>query len=210
MLHSTKIIFASLIVAYIALLVSCEKKPQMKDHYYIYISKESDSIVPFHSQGDIQCLKANLFIADENLYIGLPYYIDTLQGENQIVQKKVGTILFNPVDYGINIDTASYQFLVTDMIAKDKNRVYAYPKGMFKLPFIQVLDLNPALTIVLDHETTYLRDDSLIYCLPTNTYLDVDAKDFEVIYIQHTPFGKSHGILYYWDEPQEQTEKSEK
>lgn len=193
-----------------ALLVSCEKKPQMKDHYYHYISKESDSIVPFHSQGDIQCLKANLFIADENLYIGLPYYIDTLQGENQIVQKKVGTILFNPVDYGINIDTASYQFLVTDMIAKDKSRVYAYPKGMFKLPFIQVLDLNPALTIVLDHETTYLRDDSLIYCLPTNTYLDVDAKDFEVIYIQHTPFGKSHGILYYWDEPQEQTEKSEK
>lgn len=210
MLHSTKIIFASLIVAYMALLVSCEKKPQMKDHYYHYISKESDSIVPFHSQGDIQCLKANLFIADENLYIGLPYYIDTLQGENQIVQKKVGTILFNPVDYGINIDTASYQFLVTDMIAKDKSRVYAYPKGMFKLPFIQVLDLNPALTIVLDHETTYLRDDSLIYCLPTNTYLDVDAKDFEVIYIQHTPFGKSHGILYYWDEPQEQTEKSEK
>lgn len=182
---------------------------QNEDHYFQYIAKESDSIVPFSFQGDIQCLKANIFISDENLYIGLPYYIDTLQDENQIVQKKVGTILFNPVDYGINIDTASYQFIVKDMIAKDENHVYAYPKGLFKLPFIQVLDLNPAHTIVLDHEATYLRDDSLVYCFPTNTYLDVKAKDFEVIYIQHVPFGKYHSILYYWDEPQELPTTSE-
>ena len=209
MLHSTKIISASLTVAYLALMVSCGEKPQNEDHYFQYIAKESDSIVPFSFQGDIQCLKANIFISDENLYIGLPYYIDTLQDENQIVQKKVGTILFNPVDYGINIDTSSYQFIVKDIIAKDENHVYAYPKGLFKLPFIQVLDLNPAHTIVLDHEATYLRDDSLVYCFPTNTYLDVKAKDFEVIYIQHVPFGKYHSILYYWDEPQELPTTSE-
>ena len=40
-------------------------------------------------------------------------------------------------------------------------------------------------------------------------YLDVKAKDFEVIYIQHVPFGKYHSILYYWDEPQELPTTSE-
>lgn len=203
MLHQTKINVVSLALSILIFLAfSCVKsRQQEKVHYFQYVSKESDSIVPFTCRGEIKYLKENLYIADDILYIGLPYYIDTLQGKNQVIQKRVGTILINPIDYDIVIDTASYQFLVEELISKDKNQILAYPIGLFKTPFIQVLKLNPKQTRICDHEATYLRDDSLVYCFPTNTYLDVNAKEFEVVYIRQVPFGKHHNVLYYWDEP---------
>lgn len=94
-------------------------------------------------------------------------------------------------------------FIVKELIASDKNNVIAFPRGIYKLPFIQVLELNPSKTVLCDSNGTYLKDDSLVYCIPTNTYLEVSSKDFDVFLKDNVVFGKYKNVVYYLDTPED-------
>ena len=168
--------------------------------YYKYASLESDSIILFDNS-NVQLLKENLYICDDTLYLGVDFFEDKLnEKSNAIKSKKKGILLFNTIHYHLSIDTSSYTFLIKDWIAMDFNQVIAFPKGNTKLPAFEVLKLNPKKLIPLAHKNTYLKDDRFVYCVPTNTYINVEPKDFETEIRNGVIFGKIGKQYYYLDE----------
>lgn len=158
----------------------------------------------FSSNSKISILKDNLYFTNNTVYIGVPLFEDEIDKEDKIVSIRKGIVLIDPLlKYNLSIDTLTYHFIVKELIASDKNNVIAFPRGIYKLPFIQVLELNPSKTVLCDSNGTYLKDDSLVYCIPTNTYLEVSSKDFDVFLKDNVVFGKYKNVVYYLDTPED-------
>jgi hypothetical protein len=191
------------IIFYLLLFVisSCKDRSQFKEQVFLkYYSTVSDSTVLVPSQ-NVKYYKENLFYVNGILTIGLPYFEDEFEDKSaSIVSKKKAVLLFNSVTYNLNIDTTSYEFLVKDLIAKDSSLVIAFPKGKYKLPFIEKLRLNPSKTKILDRKNTYLSDDKFIYCIPTNTYLNIKPTNFIIEEKDGIIYGKTESNFYYLDE----------
>ncbi|MDD2476053.1 MAG: hypothetical protein PHI32_09095 [Dysgonamonadaceae bacterium] len=195
-----------LIIGCSAMFFSCKNHYVEVDEviYYKYFSLDSDSIVLFSSNSKISILKDNLYFTNNTVYIGVPLFEDEIDKEDKIVSIRKGIVLIDPLlKYNLSIDTLTYHFIVKELIASDKNNVIAFPRGIYKLPFIQVLELNPSKTVLCDSNGTYLKDDSLVYCIPTNTYLEVSSKDFDVFLKDNVVFGKYKNVVYYLDTPED-------
>ena len=65
----------------------------------------------------------------------------------------------------------------------------------------EILKLNPDRLSLIDNSKTYIKDDSLVYCIPTNTYIKVNPSEFHTIYNENVEYGKSENIIYYLDTP---------
>lgn len=194
------ILLVFLIIGYSIMIISCKNNKVENETFYRYHSKYSDSIVLFNYGSKISFLKDNLYFTNNTVYIGVPLFED-IDNEDRIVSIKKGIVLIDPLEYNLSIDTSSYHFIVKELIASDKKSVIAFPRGIYKLPFLQVLELNPNKTFLCDYDETYLKDDSLVYCIPTNTYLKMSSKDFDVFYNDNVVYGKYKNVVYYFDTP---------
>lgn len=182
-----------------AIVLSCNDRTN-EDIFYRYYTTNSDSIVLFENSAK-QILKDNLFMINDTLYLGLPLLEDEFnESTNSIQAIKKGILLFNTVTYNLPLDTKSYKFLVKDFIAVDSNKVIAFPRGKYKLPFFKVLKLKPNKTIILDKDNTYLKDDSFVYCIPTHSYLKVKPSEFNIKQIDGVTHGEINDTFYYLDE----------
>ncbi|MCO5268830.1 MAG: hypothetical protein M9897_08045 [Brumimicrobium sp.] len=183
------------------MIISCNSKVE-NDVFYRYYSNNSDSIVLFSKDSEMLLVKDNLYFSNNNIYIGLPLFEDNIDNQDKIISIRKGIVLIDPLNkYNLSIDTSTYHFIIKELIACDKNNVIAYPRGIYKLPFLEVLELNPSKTILCDSNGTYLKDDSLVYCIPTNTYLEISSKDFDMLYKDNVYYGKHKNIVYYLDSP---------
>ncbi|HLO55507.1 MAG TPA: hypothetical protein VK169_14530 [Saprospiraceae bacterium] len=182
-------------------IFSCDDRiKNNKFKYFEYYSINSDSIVLVDSK-IIKHFRDNLYFKNDTLSIGVSLYEDKLNAyENTIVSKFKGILFFNTELYNISIDTNSYRFLIKDLIAIDSKHIIAFPKGKYKLPFFQMLRLDPKKTKIFDKNNTYLIDDSLIYCIPTNSYIDIKPSEFIVVEIDGVIYGRTKENYYYLDE----------
>lgn len=189
-----------IILALFLLIASCGEK-KVGEVYYQYTSIGSDSIVLFENSS-LELVKENLYISNEGFYLGCDLFEDVISTDsNSIMPKRKGVLLFSTLRYNLTIDTASYTFLIPNQVAMDKDQMIVFPKGNHKLPVFDVLKLNPEKLIQLKGENTYLKDNRFVYCLPTNTNVDVDPKDFETEIRNGVTFGKIGNQYYYLDEP---------
>src|SRR5690554_412299 len=176
-----------LILGCFTIIISCNNNNIENGIFFRYHSKQSDSIIPLNRNQNISLIKDNLYFNNGNIHIGLPLFED-IDVDDKIVSIKKGIVLLYPPEYNLSIDTSTYHFIIKELIARDKNNIIAYPRGNYKFPFLQVLELNPSKTVMCDSNGTYLKDDSLVYCIPTNTYLKLYSKDFDVFHEKNLIF----------------------
>lgn len=122
----------------------------------------------------VKFLKANLYLYNKKLYIGIDYKIKEFDKKNNSIKIKIqGIILLdsiiklssisNSTKISINValDTTSYK-KKSDNIYIDKNNVYAISYTPF-LGEIYILDINVNKLKIINNE--YICDDKNIYCI---------------------------------------------
>lgn len=199
MQNKSKIITIILLAVSIIVIISCKNNNTKEEYYYKYYSKSSDSIVSYKNS-NVQYYRDNLYFIDDTIYIGIPLFEDILKND-KISSERKGICLINPTQYNLSIDTSSYKFIVKELIASDINNVIAFPRGKYKLPFIEILILKSNKLSLIDNSKTYIKDDSLVYCIPTNTYIQVNPSEFHITYNENVEYGKYKNIIYYLDTP---------
>ncbi|MBX2949531.1 MAG: hypothetical protein KF704_09670 [Crocinitomicaceae bacterium] len=199
MQDKSKIILLTILGVGIIVFNSCKNNNQKEESYYRYYSTSSDRIISYKNPNIVH-YKDNLYFIGDTIYIGVPLVEDVLKN-NKIFSERKGICLINPAEYNLSIDTSTYRFIIEELIASDINHVIAFPKGKYKLPFIEILKLNPDRLSLIDNSKTYIKDDSLVYCIPTNTYIKVNPGEFHTIYNENVEYGKYENIIYYLDTP---------
>lgn len=188
---------ARLFALLLALVTACQAPAE---RYFRYATLNSDDIEGMPAQ-DIHRIKANLYRVGGNLALGVVYREAAAAPSNEAVRMdSLGTLLFDLGTYQLPIDTASYHWILPDLVAGDNNRVYAFPRR-YHLPTIKMLHLNPTTLILCDSDATYLKDADTVYCIPSDSYLQVEPGDFSTEQVEGVTYGRDSATYYYWDEP---------
>ncbi len=191
-----KIIFFGLLILS---TLGCNKNHRVDNTFYKYFNyPESDSIILISNIP--RKIKDNIFSLNDTLFISIPYFTKMDDGNNKIKTIYLGELLLNTKTAAINIDTTSYSWLVEGLIAKDQNNIFAFPRK-YHLPTIKILKLDPSKTFIIDKNNNYLKDEKYIYCIPTDTYLDVDISKFSIIENNGLIYGYDSLFYYYFDKP---------
>lgn len=171
-------------------ILSCDKK----DCNQFYIGKFGTNEYPEKvDKRGIYHLKENLYKIDNELYLGIDYKEKVYnEKDDAIITKCKGTLLVNDIK---GIDSVSYKFTIPDIIAKDRNQVYFFPKN-YEIPSVFTLKVDPIRLTILDSKKTFIKDDKYVFCIPQNSYLDVDANKFQVIELEEIVLG-TDGIYFY-------------
>lgn len=180
-------------------LSTCQA-PQPQGRYFHYAQPGSDDIAELPKE-DIQHLKLNLYRVGDKLAVGMVYHVAAAapDGSDKVVMDSMGTMLFDLATYQLQVDTASYHWVVPDLIAADRDRVYAFPRR-YHLPTVKVLALSPTSLMQCDEDATYLKDADTVYCIPTDTYLAVPLARFSTVRREGVTYGYDSIQYYYLDE----------
>lgn len=179
------------------LFFSCRSK-NLDEKYYKYSNTLTDSIIAVNSQ-KVKHLKCNLYTVDDTLSIGVSYFEkEYSKNKDEIETVLKGKLMFNSIVYKLNIDTLSYSWLVEDLISKDKQKVFAFPRK-YMIPSLKILKLNSSDVVVCDENYTYLKDTKFVYCIPTDSYLDVAPLKFTTIIKDGVTFGSDSIHYFYFD-----------
>lgn len=142
---------------------------------------------------NVSHLKDNLYKIGNELYFGINYKEKIYDKKNDaIVTKCKGIFLSNDIK---EIDSSTYKFIVQNFIAKDKNQIYFFPEN-YEIPSAFILKLDPDKYTILDSKNTYIKDNKYVFCIPENSYLNVDANKFQVIELEEIVLG-TDGIYFY-------------
>lgn len=185
-----------IIVALLAFLSACQSP---SERYFRYASPEVDAIVELPAQG-IQLLRANLYRVGDGLALGVTYREAAAAPDKDAVRMdSLGTLLFDLATYRLSVDTASYHWVVPDLIAADGKRVYAFPRK-YHLPIVKLLHMDPATLVRCDTDATYLKDADTVYCIPVDSYLQVEPSAFTTMVVGGVTYGRDTATYYHWDE----------
>lgn len=182
------------------LCLSACPSPRPQERYFNYARPGSDDIAELSAE-DIQHLKLNLYRVGDKLALGTVYHVATVApgGKDAVVMDSLGTMLFDLATFLLPVDTASYHWVVPDLIAADRDRVYAFPRR-YHLPTVKLLALSPTSLMRCDEDATYLKDADTVYCIPTDTYLGVPPTRFSTVRREGVTYGYDSIHYYYFDE----------
>ncbi len=192
MQNKVKIIF----VLIFFIFISCNKKQV----YLKFENLDTDKLV-FIDDKTVKNIKDNLYIISDTIYIGITYFEPRVKKRDIIEMHSKGMILFNVKKYNYDIDVKSYQWLIEELISKDKNNVYAFPRK-YHLSSPKMLKLNPSKVMICDKSNTYLKDEKYVYCIPSDTYLNIESSNFAILDSNNVVYGKNKitGDTYYLNE----------
>lgn len=150
---------------------------------------------------DVVKIVHNVYKIDSVYYLGIEYQEKQTNSKNDIIKsRKKGIFLMNQNEIlnESGIDIPSYEWIIPNHVSKDKKRVYFFPKT-YEIPSVIILKLNPNNTVLVDTNATYLKDDSLVFCIPSNSYMNVDAENFQAEYIDGYAIGTDGNNSFEYD-----------
>jgi hypothetical protein len=181
----------------LTLLFSCRNNNPIEKYYKFYNTDTDSLIVIDHKK--VSHVKANLYMVDDTISLGVPYFEQqSVKNVDAIELVAKGKLMFNSVTNKLDIDTSTYCWLVENLVAKDKNTVFAFPR-MYFLPTVKTLKLNASEVVVCDKANTYLKDSKLVYCIPADSYLDIESAKFTTVLKNGVYYGTDSTNYYYWD-----------